>query len=127
MQWPEITKECRPWTYWWWLGSAVDEGELTRHLTAYREAGMGGVHIVPIYGAKGFEDKNIDYLTPEWMRMLNHTVREGERLDIGIDMTAGTGWPYGGPWGRPRTGGGNGIIRHIRAPGGRVDRPADSR
>ena len=98
LEWPEITKECRPWTYWWWLGSAVNEKELTRHLEAYRKAGMGGMHIVPIYGASGYEDEYIDYLTPQWMRMLEHTVREAARLDLGVDMTAGTGWPYGGPW-----------------------------
>jgi hypothetical protein len=26
-----------------------------------------------------------------------HTVAEAERLDMGIDMTSGTGWPFGGP------------------------------
>ena len=98
LQWPTVTKERRPWTYWWWLGSAVDPPELTRHLEAYRDAGMGGVHIVPIYGAKGHEEKYISYLTPKWMEMLAHTTREAKRLDLGVDMTAGTGWPYGGPW-----------------------------
>jgi len=96
--WPEIEKESRPWTYWWWLGSAVTPEELTRHLTEYHSLGMGGVHIIPIYGAKGYEDRYIDYLTPEWMRMLRHTISEAGRLDMGVDMTAGTGWPYGGPW-----------------------------
>ena len=23
--WPQITKETKPWTRWWWMGSAVDE------------------------------------------------------------------------------------------------------
>ena len=48
--WPCVTKECRPWTYWWWMGSAVNEAELTRHLEDYHKAGIGGVHIIPIYG-----------------------------------------------------------------------------
>ncbi len=96
--WPQIQKESRPWTYWWWLGSAVTKEELTRHLTEYKSLGMGGVHIVPIYGAEGYEEQYIDYLTPKWMEMLGHTIEEGTRLDIGVDMTAGTGWPYGGPW-----------------------------
>ncbi|NLF57972.1 MAG: hypothetical protein GX580_10060, partial [Candidatus Hydrogenedens sp.] len=21
-EWPPVTRECRPWTYWWWMGSA---------------------------------------------------------------------------------------------------------
>lgn len=53
LAWPEITKECRPGTYWWWMGSAVNPVDLTRELERYRAAGMGGVHIIPIYGAKG--------------------------------------------------------------------------
>lgn len=97
MDWPVVTKECRPWTYWWWMGSAVDEPNLTEHLEAYREAGMGGVHIVPIYGVKGCEDRFIDYLSPKWMNMLGHTVAEANQLDMGVDMTTGTGWCFGGP------------------------------
>ena len=31
------------------------------------------------------------------MEMLKHVVAEAERLNMGIDMTSGTGWPFGGP------------------------------
>lgn len=94
--WPAITHEQRPWAYWWWMGSAVDKSNLTRELTRYREAGYGGVHIIPIYGAKGWESNYISYLSPQWMEMLDHTVREAKRLDLGVDMTTGTGWCFGG-------------------------------
>ncbi len=95
--WPETTRECRPHAYWWWLGSAVDKANLTREMERYKEAGMGGVHIIPIYGAKGYEDKYIPYLSKTWMEMLNHVVSEGKRLDLNVDMTTGTGWCFGGP------------------------------
>jgi hypothetical protein len=97
LAWPEVTRECRPWAYHWWLGSAVDEVNLTRELQRYHDAGMGGVHVIPIYGAKGYEDRYIDYLSPKWMDMLRHTVTEAERLGLGVDMTTGTGWCFGGP------------------------------
>ena len=29
--------------------------------------------------------------------MLEHTAREARRLDMGVDMATGTGWPFGGP------------------------------
>ncbi|MDR8394566.1 hypothetical protein NC796_25700 [Aliifodinibius sp. S!AR15-10] len=97
-QWPEITQENKPWTRWWWQGSAVDKQNLTRSLEEYHDAGLGGVEITPIYGVAGYEDQFLDYLSPRWMEMLDHTLSEGQRLDIGIDMATGTGWPFGGPW-----------------------------
>jgi len=95
--WPRITKECRPWTYWWWHGSSVSKEGLTEHLEAYHKAGMGGVHVIPIYGVKGEEEHFIEYLSPRWMEMLGHLTKEAERLDMGVDMSTGTGWPPGGP------------------------------
>ena len=94
--WPVITREQRPWAYWWWMGSAVDRANITKELQRYRDAGYGGVHIIPIYGAKGWETNYIRYLSPQWMEMLNHTVAEANRLDLGVDMTTGTGWCFGG-------------------------------
>lgn len=78
------------------MGSAVDKANLTRELGRYRAAGYGGVHIIPIYGAKGWESNYISYLSPKWMEMLDHTVREARRMDLGVDMTTGTGWCFGG-------------------------------
>ena len=97
LAWPRITRTQKPWAYWWWMGSAVDQKNLKKELTRYRDAGMGGVHIIPIYGARGFETNYIDYLNPRWMEMLRYTVREADRLGLGVDMTTGTGWCFGGP------------------------------
>lgn len=94
---PVENNECRPWTYWWWMGSAVDKENLSQLLETYSEAGIGGVHIIPIYGAEGYEDKFIDYLSPEWLEMLEFTVAKAEELGMGVDMSTGTGWPFGGP------------------------------
>ncbi|HEY4988720.1 MAG TPA: glycosyl hydrolase, partial [Opitutaceae bacterium] len=95
--WPSPTRTARPWTRWWWLGSAVDAPNIERLLCEYRDAGLGGVEICPIYGAKGYEKRFIDYLSPQWMEMLSVTTRTAARLDMGVDLTTGTGWPMGGP------------------------------
>jgi hypothetical protein len=96
--WPEVTRENKPWTRWWWPGSGVDKASLTQQLEKFAAAGLGGVEITPIYGAKGYESRYIDYLSPQWMEMLEHVGREAKRLGLGVDMANGTGWPFGGPW-----------------------------
>ncbi|HWA09416.1 MAG TPA: glycosyl hydrolase [Opitutaceae bacterium] len=96
--WPAIQRENKPWTRWWWPGSAVDKANLTAQLEAIAAAGFGGVEITPIYGAKGYENRFIDFLSPQWMEMLEHVGREAKRLDLAVDMATGTGWPFGGPW-----------------------------
>ncbi len=95
--WPKITRDAKPWVRWWWLGNAVDTPGLQYNLRSFQQAGIGGVEITPIYGVKGYEDEFIDYLSPAWMRMLHYTIAESRRLDMGVDMNNGTGWPFGGP------------------------------
>ncbi len=98
LDWPQVTNICKPWTYWWWMGSAVNRDELQRHAQTYAQAGLGGMHIIPIYGAEGAEDRYVPFLSPQWMDMLDAAVQTAGAAGLGIDMTPGTGWPYGGPW-----------------------------
>jgi hypothetical protein len=93
----DYSQTTRPWTYWWWMGSAVNEGEITRQLEQMAKVGLGGVHVIPIYGAKGYEKQFIPFLSERWLEVFTHTLREAKRLDLGVDLTLGTGWPYGGP------------------------------
>ena len=94
--WPEFNKESKTWTRWWWMGSAVDKKNITRSLVAFKKAGIGGVEIEPIYGVKGQEDNFIDFLSPRWVEMLDHTLKVADSLNMGLDLTLGTGWPWGG-------------------------------
>ena len=95
--WPEITNTTKTWTRWWWMGSAVDKKNIRQNLIALQDAGIGGVEITPIYGAKGEEQNYLDFLSPEWMNLLDYTIRTADNLDMQVDMVLGTGWPYGGP------------------------------
>lgn len=97
LEWPEPQVENRPGCYWWWMGSAVDEANLTWNLETLDAAGMGGVTIVPIYGVKGYQDRFIQHRSPKFMERVSYTMREAERLSMWVDMTTGTGWPFGGP------------------------------
>lgn len=95
--WYEVQTVNKPFTRWWWLGSAVDKENLTYNLELYSKAGIGGVEIEPIYGVQGNEANDIEYLSPKWMEMYKHTVSEANRLGMIVDLTNGTGWPFGGP------------------------------
>ncbi len=93
-----MTRESKPWTRWWWHGNAVTKEGITAELEAFSKAGLGGVEITPIYGVVGYEAEFVDFLSPRWIELLQHTLREADRLDMGVDMATGTGWPFGGPW-----------------------------
>jgi hypothetical protein len=98
LAWPRVTSQSKPWTRWWWLGSAVNRRDLSAALAQYEKAGLGGLELTPIYGVRGAEAQFIDFLSPEWVGMLEHTLKEANRLGLGVDMATGTGWPFGGPW-----------------------------
>ncbi len=97
-EWPQVSNVTKPWTRWWWHGSAVDQAGLTANMEDLRQAGFGGVEITPIYGVKGYEKQSIVFESPEWMKMLAFTIQEGKRLDLGIDLSNASGWPFGGQW-----------------------------
>lgn len=92
-----IPQEAKPYTRWWWLGSAVDSAGLDYNLTSLAKAGIGGVEITPIYGVQGNDRNDIPYLSPQWMRMLKYVEERGAQLGIETNMATGTGWPFGGP------------------------------
>jgi hypothetical protein len=96
--WPTPTTEAKPGTRWWWLGSAVDKGNLEWNLKELANHGIGAVEITPLYGVQGNQANNIDYLSDKWMEMLRFTQAQGQQNGIEIDMATGTGWPFGGPW-----------------------------
>ena len=94
LAWPEITRETKPWTRWWWPGSIVTPSDISANMETYLKAGLGGMEVTCIYGVKGQEDKFINYLSPKWMEMFTHVLREGKRLDMGIDLANASGWPF---------------------------------
>ena len=96
-EWPEVKREMKAGLRWWWLGSAVDKENLRWNMEQYANAGIGTLEITPIYGVQGNAMKNISFLTTQWLEMLKYVKEQGEGLNIDIDMTTGTGWPFGGP------------------------------
>ena len=98
IDWPETTQTSKPWTRWWWMENAVDKENLSRELNEMATAGIGGVEITPIYGVKGEEERFIEYLSEDFTRVLNYTINEANRLEMGVDLPPGSGWRCGGPF-----------------------------
>jgi hypothetical protein len=95
--WPDATQYGKPWTRWWWMGSAVDRENLTAELEALAAAGFGGVEVTSIYGVRGQEHAFVPYLSDRWIDLLLHAAAEARRLGMGLDMPPGSGWRIGGP------------------------------
>jgi hypothetical protein len=95
---------ARPMVRWWWPGGDVTDEEIARELRIIKEAGLGGVEI------QSFKDglnpapsaevaRRVDsFLTPEWFRHVKFAIEEGGRLGLDVDLTFGSGWPFGGPY-----------------------------
>lgn len=97
--WPQPTPEMKPWVYNWWMGSAVDAPGLEYQCAELVAKGFGGFHVIPIYGAKdGFEKKSRSILSSDWVEAWNLAARTARRHGLGIDLTMGSGWCFGGPW-----------------------------
>lgn len=98
IEWPKVTNETKPWTRWWWEGSAVRPNDLDTVMCKYTEANLGGMEITPIYGVHGYEDRFKEYLSPEWVDIFIYTLQKAKQLGLGIDLANASGWPFGGPW-----------------------------
>ena len=93
--------DARPMMRWWWFGPAVTKAELQKELTTMRSAGIGGVEIQPVYPlmlddeSKGI--KNLQYMSPDFLDDVRFANATGKSLGLRVDITLGSGWPYGGP------------------------------
>ncbi len=93
-------REARVNTRWWWYGGAVEKREIRRQLEAMRDAGIGGVEIQFLYPLD-FDDvsigqRHVDFFSPEFFEILDFTLSCAKEMDINVDLTLGSGWPFGG-------------------------------
>lgn len=95
--WPAVEPQMRPYSRWWWLGSAVTYDGLTSELDYLEKSGIGGLEVTPIYGVQGNEANDVDFLSTEWMKRFDFTQKAAKLKHLQVDMNGGTGWPFGGP------------------------------
>jgi hypothetical protein len=86
---------------WWWFGCAVEKSEIERELRTMREGGIGGVEVQPVYPLAlddpeiGFQ--NLPYLSDGFIDALRFAAEKARELGLRMDITLGSGWPFGGP------------------------------
>src|SRR5947199_3664919 len=86
---------------WWWFGPAVTKPELEREMRLMKEGGIGGFEVQPVYPllpddpASGI--RNLPFLSDDFMDALRFTSAKARELGLRMDLTLGSGWPFGGP------------------------------
>src|SRR6266446_10986330 len=86
---------------WWWFGPAVTKSELEREMRLMKEGGIGGFEVQAVYPLSPDDPtlgiKNLPYLSDEFIDALRFVSAKARELGLRMDLTLGSGWPYGGP------------------------------
>jgi hypothetical protein len=94
-------EDCKIMMRWWWFGPSVTRAELQREMRVMKEGGIGGFEVQPVYPLalddidRGF--RNYPFLSDEFIEMLRFASSKARELGLRMDLTLGSGWPYGGP------------------------------
>lgn len=85
---------------WWWFGPAVTDSELEREMLAMKAGGIGGFEVQPTYPLALDGEipglVNLKFLSPEFLDRLRFVAQKAKELGLRMDLTLGSGWPYGG-------------------------------
>jgi len=93
------TGTAKPFVRWWWNGLRVVKEELVRELDMLKELGIGGVEINSIRfpdTADQLNYKEYEWLSSEWIEILEFALKAAKERGIICDIIMGSGWPFGG-------------------------------
>ncbi len=119
--------DARPMMRWWWFGPAVVKPELEKELVTMKGFGIGGVEIQPVYPmalddeSKGI--KNLKYMSPEFLDAVSFANQKARALGMRVDVTLGSGWPFGGPGTTLALAAGHLKVAYAAASGSSVEAP----
>ena len=93
--------ESRPMMRWWWFGVAVEKPEIRRELEQMKADGIGGAELAFVY-PQVVDDPakhlvNEPFLSSAMLDNVTYAASEARGLGLRLDVTLGSGWPYGGP------------------------------
>jgi hypothetical protein len=93
--------DSRPMMRWWWFGPAVEKPEILHELEQMKADGIGGAELAFVY-PQVVDDParhlvNERFLSPPMLDSVGYAASQARRLGLRLDVTLGSGWPYGGP------------------------------
>lgn len=93
--------DARVMMRWWWFGPAISEAQIVGDLEAMKQGGLGGVEIQPVYPL-ALDDPsrgvvNMRFLSDDFLAALRVANERVGALGLRLDLTLGSGWPFGGP------------------------------
>ena len=93
--------DTRPMMRWWWFGAAVEKPEILRELQQMKADGIGGAELAFVY-PQVVDDParslvNEPFLSSAMLENVAYAARGARTLGLRLDVTLGSGWPYGGP------------------------------
>ena len=90
---------ARPQVWWHWMNGNVSKDGITADLEAFREKGIGGVHLFDV--DYGIPKGPVTFNTSAWFDHVAWAAQEARRLGLEITVCTGSGWcTGGGPWDR---------------------------
>ncbi|MBS1565567.1 MAG: glycoside hydrolase family 2, partial [Bacteroidetes bacterium] len=95
----EPANTAKPFVRWWWNGLRIVKEELVRELDMLKSLGIGGVEINSIAfpdTADAMNYKEVQWLSDEWIELVQFTVAAAKERGIICDIIMGSGWPFGG-------------------------------
>jgi len=91
---------ARPHTWWHWMDGNVTKEGITLDLEAMKHVGIGGAQIFQV--GVGIPKGPVIYNSPEWRALIQHAIKEADRLGLEICMHNCAGWSSSGaPWVTP--------------------------
>ncbi len=103
--------EAGPWVYWFCFDNAITADEMEREIKEMVAAGLSGAEFrfVEFDWWREKEDvnrelamvadhKRLEYLSDEFVDVLEHACSVAERYGFKLSINMGMGWPPGGTW-----------------------------
>ena len=93
---------AKPLTWWHWLDGNITREGITGDLEAMKRVGLGGTYLFNC--GVGMPQGDVRFMQPPWLELMDHTVREAERLGLKFGIHNCDGFSQsGGPWMTPET------------------------